>query len=182
LLVSATLLEAVLIAQHLLENDSWKHKLPELKRKLREQADRIDALGGIDKGEATSSPYLKSKTPCVFLKENGDCGIYRIRPLSCRTYFVASPPSYCDPDDPESVVAGFDMRVEIFNGWAACFAEKDVPPLADSLQRMVLVAFEFLERKPASFREWLSHQPQCDLPNVTSIEDIINQLEPKELP
>jgi Fe-S-cluster containining protein len=32
---------------------------------------------------------------CVFLKGK-ECGIYKVRPLACRKYFVVSPPEMCD--------------------------------------------------------------------------------------
>lgn len=38
---------------------------------------------------------LSRFSACVFLKE-GECSIYPVRPLSCRTYFAISDPSLCD--------------------------------------------------------------------------------------
>lgn len=175
LLVAISLMEAVYIADHLLENESWRVQLPELKKKLREQADRIDALGGIGNGEAVSSPYLRTRTPCVFLKKNGDCGIYRHRPATCRTYFVLTPAEHCSPDRPNHEVKGFDMRRQIFEVWAETFDQSVVPNLADSLQRMVLVALELLERKPAAFKEWLKHVPHHDLPDPRELIKFIDR-------
>lgn len=46
---------------------------------------------------------------CVFLQNNGDCGIYEKRPLACRTYAVVSDPSECstllNPDATVKMVA-----------------------------------------------------------------------------
>jgi uncharacterized protein len=35
-------------------------------------------------------------TACVFLSNQGTCNIYEVRPLSCRKYYVISPPELCD--------------------------------------------------------------------------------------
>ena len=44
-----------------------------------------------DTKEYVLSPHRK----CVFLKDNM-CSIYKVRPSSCRNYFVYSPPEDCD--------------------------------------------------------------------------------------
>lgn len=38
--------------------------------------------------------YLEGR-PCAFLEEGGRCGIYAMRPLSCRMFFSLSHPRYC---------------------------------------------------------------------------------------
>jgi Fe-S-cluster containining protein len=53
------------------------------------ESDRIDLL---------LACYYRLRRPCVFLDDDGSCGIYAIRPLSCRMYLSFSDPSYCDPD------------------------------------------------------------------------------------
>lgn len=51
---------------------------------------------------------------CLFLKDNL-CQVYENRPLSCRKYFVISPPTYCDnithPKHP--VITWFDFQTEL---------------------------------------------------------------------
>lgn len=37
----------------------------------------------------------RSKTGCVFLSDKGYCQIYTHRPAACRSYFVASHPTFC---------------------------------------------------------------------------------------
>jgi len=46
----------------------------------------------------TKEDYFQGKdenTKCVFLEKDGRCGIYPVRPSSCRNYFVSSDPKYC---------------------------------------------------------------------------------------
>lgn len=38
-------------------------------------------------------------TKCVFLDNEGKCGIYEDRPAACRTHFVSSDPKYCRVDE-----------------------------------------------------------------------------------
>jgi Fe-S-cluster containining protein len=59
---------------------------PELRAKLRETGDRMEAT--------SKSDWFDAHVPCVFL-ENKRCTIYSVRPVNCRTYFVFSPPEYC---------------------------------------------------------------------------------------
>lgn len=162
LLVSASLVEMLPIAEYLLTSDVWKPRLEETKKKLKEQAALIDGLGGIFKGEKTSLPYLEKKIPCVFLKKNGDCAVYKIRPSTCRTYYVVSPPEDCDLNKPAGGVMGFDVYELLFLYWRRTIAAEgqNVPPLVGSMQHMLLIALELLEREPEQFRAWLKENPQ----------------------
>ena len=38
--------------------------------------------------------FLKSR-PCAFLQQDGSCGVYEFRPMSCRMFFAESPARYC---------------------------------------------------------------------------------------
>jgi Fe-S-cluster containining protein len=55
--------------------------------------------------------YFKAHVACPFL-ENENCGIYSIRPLACREYFVTSPPELCR-DPVATPVAGVDFPLKI---------------------------------------------------------------------
>lgn len=64
---------------------------------------------------------LSNEAACTFLKD-GECGIYPVRPLACRTYFVGSEPIYCDASKYRApayyTTVVFNMWVEIeFSGF-----------------------------------------------------------------
>ena len=52
---------------------------------------------------------------CVFLTAEGDCSVYEARPISCRKYFVLTPPEKCDIDrgKKDQVLLWFDTHSEI---------------------------------------------------------------------
>jgi Fe-S-cluster containining protein len=62
---------------------------------LRDRVAAFDRLEG-DRGVA----YARLGLSCVFLTEDGTCGIRPIRPGTCRTFFSFGPPERCagDPD------------------------------------------------------------------------------------
>ncbi len=66
---------------------------------------------------------------CVFLR-NGECSIYPVRPISCRGYFVVSPPKKCDvvkyPSSEGHVVAvkTFLMPLMLSVAYGAVLAER----------------------------------------------------------
>lgn len=66
-------------------------------------------MGQDDTSFVNMDPDVK---PCVFLQDNGECGIYEVRPMSCRNYFVVSDPFLCNtdlnPDGEAEVFVGYD--------------------------------------------------------------------------
>jgi Fe-S-cluster containining protein len=52
----------------------------------------------------TAQELCAKPSPCIFLKD-GECGVYRDRPATCKKYFVRSPPSLC------KVAPGLNQRV-----------------------------------------------------------------------
>ena len=55
---------------------------------------------------------LSTHRKCVFLQDNNDCGIYPVRPFSCRNYFVFSDPEGCNTFTAEvggKVLVHFDL-------------------------------------------------------------------------
>jgi Fe-S-cluster containining protein len=84
-----------------------------------------------------------SKTAaCVFLK-NGECSIYAVRPLACRTYLVVNEPKYCDvvsyppPHNGTLVVNDLDVQME-FSAFMNALRGKS----ADRMERMLLNYFK----------------------------------------
>ena len=39
--------------------------------------------------------YFLRGAACPFLKQDGECGVYENRPMSCRMFFAESPPRFC---------------------------------------------------------------------------------------
>lgn len=63
--------------------------LDRLKEKNEENIDHVDLV---------LSVFYQMKKPCPFLLENHSCGIYDVRPLTCRIYLSFSEPALCLPD------------------------------------------------------------------------------------
>ena len=55
-------------------------------------------LDGIDPYDVVLSTFYQFNRPCPLLDKNGSCGIYRIRPFTCRVYVSFSSPDLCKPD------------------------------------------------------------------------------------
>ncbi len=52
--------------------------------------------------------YYDERLPCPFLEDDGACGVYPDRPMTCRMYLASSPPEYCEA---ENVT---DERADVF--------------------------------------------------------------------
>lgn len=52
----------------------------------------------IDETDLLLSVFYQMRRPCPFLNEDKSCGIYEIRPLTCRIYMSFSDVSKCDPE------------------------------------------------------------------------------------
>jgi Fe-S-cluster containining protein len=105
--------EAIIIASYVRKHmplriseiiDSFKRDVAEM--------ERLDAIvtsrlmrrrrnpesAGIDSVDLLLASFYQLRRPCAFLEEDGSCGIYEVRPLTCRIYMSFSLPEYCDPD------------------------------------------------------------------------------------
>lgn len=82
--VSCTNPEAKLALDHAKE-----HGIPIDKTRLKQQF----ILGQDDEQFIKMDPQIRK---CVFLKDDGDCAIYEVRPLACRNYFTVSDPVACN--------------------------------------------------------------------------------------
>lgn len=51
-----------------------------------------------DEEEFRLHRYYGRGYPCPFIMGNGDCGVYRYRPLTCRMYFSHTDPQFCVPE------------------------------------------------------------------------------------
>lgn len=154
-LAAVSILEAIPIAEYLLTSDVWKPRLKEIRTELALQAAIIDELGGV--GSLAAITWLDRKIPCVFLKKNGECGVYKIRPAVCRTYFVVSPPEDCSSDKNGNQVGVVNVQQAMMSFWSQTLTREmgAVPPAMDSLQHSVIYALELLERGKEGFHEWM---------------------------
>lgn len=102
--------EAEIIADHI------RNKMPGMVQKVIDQCmtdeaelERLASIisskniseidnGEIDETDLLLSVFYQMKYPCPFLNEDSSCGIYEIRPLTCRIYLSFSDISKCDPE------------------------------------------------------------------------------------
>ena len=141
-LAAVSLEEAIPIAEYILTSDVWKPELPKIRTELARQVTILDGIGGVQAGRAmneTARKWLDKAIPCVFLKKNGDCGVYKVRPVVCRTYYVVSPPADCSPEK-ETTVSVLNAEEVVLCFWA----DAGISTL-ESLQGAVLKAMEMLE-------------------------------------
>ena len=60
---------------------------------------RLSSEGSEDEAEdAALHDYFSQWKPCPFSSLKGDCGIYLLRPVSCRMYFSETSPKFCVPE------------------------------------------------------------------------------------
>jgi len=80
------------------------------------QAPTFDALAHADKA-------------CAFLLPSGECGVYQLRPATCRKYFVVSDPADCDIEKRpgQRVLNWISASAETLT--SACFTEFGSRPL-----------------------------------------------------
>ncbi len=105
--------EAAIIAEHIRQH--MPHKIPELCATLREDARLLQTLDelldervlkdaaphtlqALDRDDLLLEGFYQLRRPCPLLDAHGACSIYRLRPMSCRSYLSFSDPLLCDPD------------------------------------------------------------------------------------
>ncbi len=65
-------------------------------RKLAESGER--GAADIDSVDLLLASFYQLQRPCALLSTDGACGIYPVRPLTCRIYMSFSNPKYCKPE------------------------------------------------------------------------------------
>jgi hypothetical protein len=115
--------------------------------------------------DSKSYQWMAQKKGCPFLdKKSGECRIYSVRPLACRTYYVVSAPEHCSPDKPGAGVQIIDPSEATLTAIEGIAKVVDtIPMLSGSLQSMVLAGMELISNSPAKFQKWLSVHPVDDL-------------------
>jgi Fe-S-cluster containining protein len=98
-----------------------------LKNRLADQGTEDDAEDG------ALHDYFGQWKPCPFSSSSGDCGIYGLRPVSCRMYFSETLPQFCTPDflqtekNESYVVYMPDNVEEALLGISEHYADLDLP-------------------------------------------------------
>ncbi len=107
--------------------------------------------------EDPSYDYMLSGRQCALLDARTNrCRAYAARPITCRVYFVVSPPAECAPDA-RRVVSALDTRAHalaLFETFANATSSAIPSWVAGTLPEMILAAFAFLELDAASFLAW----------------------------
>ncbi len=96
LLVETTAIEAELIKRYVLKSFD-KQKINMLEHIFRIYSSFTPTIDQVSNDKSLRFEYFKSYKPCPFLVENGECLIYEVRPINCRTYYVFSDPKICEP-------------------------------------------------------------------------------------
>ena len=66
-----------------------------------------------------------AQSKCALLDKKGNCSIYDIRPVVCRTYNSTSPPDLCD-NDKNGVVTISNIKHPAFTAFFVAFAKLDI--------------------------------------------------------
>lgn len=99
LYLECTAIEAEIIRRYLVKNKT-KEELDVLQNKIRENLKILPTISNpneVDK-EAKDKmilDYLHKNISCIFLNEEGECSLYSIRPLVCRSFIVFSDSEKC---------------------------------------------------------------------------------------
>jgi Fe-S-cluster containining protein len=78
-------------------------------------------------------PSVRTQSRCVFLDEQGACGIYPLRPVMCRRHSVTSPAKNCESLS-EVITLRYFPRVDLMISAANEDPELRIGPLAKMLQ------------------------------------------------
>ncbi len=81
--------------------------------------------------------FLHPHGNCVFLSQNGDCSIYKIRPLACRKYFVVSDPKLCGVKNGQ-ISVNVDIDMEIIISAISRFQGESILGKMDSMAKQIL--------------------------------------------
>jgi hypothetical protein len=102
--------------------------------------ERLEKQAQFVGGELDWWKSAKELTRCVFLGADNTCQVYADRPISCRKYYVGSPPIDCDDRNGSREAMVFaDMDLELV-ATAAC----DIDKLTDPMPKAI---WNWLKRK-----------------------------------
>ena len=102
--------------------------------------------------------------PCAFLDERGRCSVYAVRPRTCGTLYVFSPPKWCRGDDPDRIIRvslqrreAEGLQIEEQFRERLALRKKVGRRYIGPLPHMVLIALEAWDR--TDFRDYLRQLP-----------------------
>jgi Fe-S-cluster containining protein len=87
------------IAATFREDERELERLEEIVTLRLREPDIREQLSEEDQVELLLASYYRLERPCALLDHDGACGIYPVRPLSCRIYYNFSDPFYCVPSN-----------------------------------------------------------------------------------
>jgi Fe-S-cluster containining protein len=147
-----------------MESPSWTPELRDLRARLQHDSEEIRAMKAKGR-DSKAYQWMERKRGCPFLdKKAGECRVYNVRPLACRTYYVVSDPADCSPDRPGagvSIIDPSDATMPAIEGIVKI--TESIPRATGSLQSMVLAGMELISHSPATFKKWLAAHPVDDL-------------------
>lgn len=146
-MIMVSLPEGIAIAERITKDPYYQARLPMFMRMLYKQVQFLEAN------------KLDDVTSCMFLKEDGDCGIYDFRPSACRYLFVVSDPENCKRDN-KSTVSRVDMTKEEERVWSEgnrLSKQVGVPhPMLAPLPVAILWGMKILQEGVSGFKFSLS--------------------------
>ncbi|MES2857019.1 MAG: YkgJ family cysteine cluster protein, partial [Bdellovibrionota bacterium] len=80
--------------------------------------------------------------PCVFLSEDGRCGVYSARPAVCRKYHVVSPKENCGSDT-LPVIPKIDLVPELIASAALSLPDNKIGFMNDLLNERINRPIQF---------------------------------------
>jgi Fe-S-cluster containining protein len=138
----------------------WMPEIRSLRARLYQDSVEIHMMSGT---KSKSIQWMETKKGCPFLGKSGDCRIYSVRPIACRTYYVVSDPENCSPDRPGAEVRVVDpTHVQMPVIAAIMELSELIPTLTGSMQSMVLAGMELVSHSSAHFKKWMTGRVLAD--------------------
>lgn len=98
LTIDMTEIEAELIKKYVEENFT-PEDIEYLENRFKDDSYHCPNTQHCLNDESLRLKYFKLNRPCAFLSKNGECTIYEVRPVNCRSYLVFSNPEICKPNE-----------------------------------------------------------------------------------
>lgn len=92
------------------------------------------------------SSYRRQAGPCPFLEQDGSCGVYQIRPLSCRALLATQGPHWCTTDFATLTAAEKQLFIENLDRSAVAFPTHYAATMQEMGQELELAILSEMER------------------------------------
>lgn len=144
-LILITMPEALALAEEVFKHPQ---KIPEIMRRCEETLRHYDTL---DAGK-----FYEKQVPCVFLEDHR-CSVYGVRPVTCRTHIVGTPPENCASGATDPIVGKYDLKAvtvaaleEANRAWQQ---RRICPPLLAPMPVAVAWAMRLLAEGESAFKK-----------------------------